>query len=130
MAAEAGQLQLNAFEPIIARSLFDSVGQLTAACGVLATRCVRGITPNIATMAGHVDVSIGLATALNPFLGYAKASEIAREALATDRGVADIALERGYLSEAQLRHLLAPERLANLSLEANPDVGDLAVNST
>jgi aspartate ammonia-lyase len=130
MAAEAGQLQLNAFEPIIARSLFDSVGQLTAACNVLATRCVCGITPNVATMAEHVHDSIGLATALNPYLGYANASEIAREALATNRSVADIALERGYLSEEQLRHILAPERLANLSLDANPDVGDLAVNST
>jgi len=130
LAAEAGQLQLNAFEPIIARSLFDSVGQLTAACNVLATRCVCGITPNVATMAEHVHDSIGLATALNPYLGYANASEIAREALATNRSVADIALERGYLSEEQLRHILAPERLANLSLDANPDVGDLAVNST
>jgi aspartate ammonia-lyase len=125
MAAEAGQLQLNAFEPIIARSLFDSVGHLTAVCGVLATRCVRGITPNIATMAGHVDASIGLATALNPLLGYAKASEIAREALATDRGVADIALERGYLSEVQLRHILTPERLANLSVDADVDLPKL-----
>jgi aspartate ammonia-lyase len=129
MAAEAGQLQLNAFEPIIARSLFDSVGQLTAAFKVLATRCVQGITPNVATMAEHVHDSIGLATALNPYLGYANASEIAREALASNRSVADIALERGYLSEEQLRHILAPERLANLSLDANPDVGDLAVNS-
>jgi aspartate ammonia-lyase len=130
MAAEAGQLQLNAFEPIIARSLFDSVGQLTAACRVLATRCIHGITPNVATMAEHVHDSIGLATALNPYLGYANASEIAREALATNRSVSDIALERGYLSEEQLRHILAPERLANLSFDANPDVGDLAVNST
>ncbi|WP_081808991.1 aspartate ammonia-lyase [Mycobacterium sp. URHB0044] len=133
MAAEAGQLQLNAFEPIIARSLFDSVAQLTAASGVLATRCVNGITPNVEVMAGHVDASIGLATALNPFLGYAKSSEIAREALATDRNVADIAIERGYLSEVQLRHILTPERLANLSVEVAPDfagVGDHAVTET
>ena len=120
-------MQLNAFEPIIARSLFDSVGQRTAACNVLAARCVQGITANVATMAEHVHESIGLATALNPYLGYASASEIAREALASGRSVADIALERGYLSEEQLRHILAPERLANLSVDANPD--GLAVNS-
>ncbi|HKP40682.1 aspartate ammonia-lyase [Mycobacterium sp.] len=120
MAAEAGQLQLNAFEPIIARSLFDSVGQLTAACRTLATRCVQGITPNVDTMAAHVHDSIGLATALNPYLGYATASDIAREALASDRSVADIVLERGYVSAEQLRHILAPERLANLSTEPQP----------
>ena len=117
MAAEAGQLQLNAFEPIIAHSLFDSVEQLTAACRTLTTRCVQGITANVDIMAAHVHNSIGLATALNPYLGYAIASEIARDALLTNRSVADIALERGYLSEEQLRHILAPERLANLSVE-------------
>lgn len=115
MAAEAGQLQLNAFEPVIAHSLFDSVEQLTAACAVLTSRCVRGITPNVNVMAAHVHNSIGLATALNPYVGYAIASEIARDALLTNRSVADIALERGYLSEAELNHILAPERLANLS---------------
>jgi aspartate ammonia-lyase len=129
MAAEAGQLQLNAFEPVIARSLFDSVGQLTAACRTLATRCVQGITANVATMAGYVHNSIGLATALNPYLGYAKASDIAREALATDRSVADIVLERGYLSEEQLRHILSPERLANLTSEDLPVVNFVSQQS-
>jgi aspartate ammonia-lyase len=137
LAAEAGQLQLNAFEPIIAHSLFDSVEQLTAACHTLATRCVQGITANAEIMAGHVHNSIGLATALNPYLGYATASEIARDALLTNRSVADIVLERGYLSEEQLRHILAPERLANLSVETGPPIpvdvpggGDQAANAS
>ena len=78
---------------------------------------MRGITANVEIMAAHVHNSIGLATALNPYVGYANASEIARDALLTNRSVADIALERGYLSEEQLRHILAPERLANLSVE-------------
>jgi aspartate ammonia-lyase len=120
LAAEAGQLQLNAFEPVIAQSLFDSIAQLTAACQTLTARCVRGITANAATMAAYVHDSIGLATALNPYLGYATASDIAKEALATDRSVADIVLERGLLSDEQLRHILAPERLANLSVEPHP----------
>jgi aspartate ammonia-lyase len=124
LAAEAGQLQLNAFEPIIAHSLFDSVEQLTAACRTLATRCVQGITANVDIMAAHVHNSIGLATALNPYVGYAAASEIARDALLTNRSVADIALERGYLSEAQLQDILAPERLANLSLEPGQMPGE------
>ncbi|MCX8562845.1 aspartate ammonia-lyase [Mycolicibacterium mucogenicum] len=118
MAAEAGQLQLNAFEPIIARSLFDSIAQLTAACRTLTTRCVQGITANVATMAAHVHHSIGLATALNPYLGYAKTTDVAREALDSHRSVADIVLERGYLGEQQLRQILAPERLANLSIDS------------
>ena len=75
-------------------------------------------------MAGHVHNSIGLATALNPYVGYAVASEIARDALLTNRSVADIALERGYLSEAQLQDILAPERLANLSLEPGQMPGE------
>jgi aspartate ammonia-lyase len=124
MAAEAGQLQLNAFEPIIAHSLFDSVEQLTAACRTLATRCVQGITANVDIMAAHVHNSIGLATALNPYVGYAAASEIARDALLTNRSVADIVLERGYLSEEQLQDILAPERLANLSLEPGQMPGE------
>ena len=78
---------------------------------------MQGITPNVDIMAAQVHNSIGLATALNPYLGYAIASEIARDALLTNRSVADIVLERGYLSEEQLRHILAPERLANLSVE-------------
>ena len=69
-------------------------------------------------MAAYVHGSIGLATALNPHLGYSTASEIARHALDTGRSVADIALERGYLSEAQLQLILAPERLANLDVTA------------
>ncbi|GAS94099.1 aspartate ammonia-lyase [Mycolicibacterium canariasense] len=70
MAAEGGQLQLNAFEPIIAHSLFESLAHLTAACDTLRTRCVVGITANVARMRATVDHSIGLVTALNPYIGY------------------------------------------------------------
>ena len=128
MAAEAGQLQLNAFEPIIAHCLFDSVAQLTSACRTLNTRCVQGITANVGVMAAEVHNSIGLATALNPYLGYAIASEIAREALLTNRSVADIVLERGYLSEEQLQYLLEPERLANLAPESAAQPIDVEVD--
>ena len=93
MAAEAGQLQLNAFEPIILHSLGESITHLTAACRVLADRCVKGITANPDVTRGYVENSIGLATALNPAIGYAAATEIAKEALATGRGVAELVLE-------------------------------------
>ena len=76
-AAEAGQLQLNAFEPIIAHSLFKSVTHLRAGCLTLAERCVSGITANREHLRRGVENSIGIVTALNPYIGYANATEIA-----------------------------------------------------
>jgi aspartate ammonia-lyase len=111
MAAEAGQLQLNAFEPIIAHSLFKTLAHLAAGCRTLAERCVKGITANRERMRRSVDESIGLVTALNPAFGYARASEIAAEALATGRRVYDLVLERGWLTRAQLDELMRPEVL-------------------
>jgi aspartate ammonia-lyase len=114
MAAEAGQLQLNAFEPIILHSLSESITHLKAACLVLAERCVAGITANPDVLLGYVTNSIGLVTALNPAIGYAAATEIAKEALATGRGVAELVIEKGLLPPEQLAALLRPETLAKL----------------
>lgn len=125
MAAEAGQLQLNAFFPVLAYSVLDSVACLTAATRTLTTRCVTGIGANIEAMADQVNNSIGLATALNPHIGYAAASEIARESLHTGQSVAMITLARGYLSAEQLDELLAPERLANLAGTTAPAPVDI-----
>jgi aspartate ammonia-lyase len=111
MAAEAGQLQLNAFEPIIAHSLFKSISHLAAACRTLAERCVRGITANRERARRLLDDSTALVTALNPYVGYARASEIAREALATGRRVYDLVLERKLMSREDLDALLQPETL-------------------
>src|SRR4051812_41199829 len=86
-AAEAGQLQLNAFEPIIAHSLFKSLTHLQAGCETLAARCVRGITANREHLRAQVEHSIGLVTALTPYIGYAQASAIAQEALASGASV-------------------------------------------
>ncbi|WP_367274276.1 aspartate ammonia-lyase [Acidocella sp.] len=113
MAAEGGQLQLNAFEPVIARSLLDSLLTLSAACRTLATRCVDGITAHEPVMAQRVRESIGLATALNPFIGYQAATKIAKEALATNRNIAEVTLEGGFLTAAELSEILTPERLLN-----------------
>ena len=115
MAAEAGQLQLNAFEPIIVHSLHKSISHLEAACRTLTARCIRGITANTEHLRLTVEQSIGLVTALNPHLGYATATAIAQEALATGKGVAELVLEHGLLTADQLQELLSPERLANLS---------------
>ena len=81
-AAEAGQLQLNAFEPIIAHSLFKSINHLSAACTTLADRCIAGITANREHLRASVERSIGIVTALNPYIGYENATRIAQEALA------------------------------------------------
>lgn len=111
MAAEAGQLQLNVMEPIIAFSLFSSINHLRQGCIVLSERTVKGITANRARARDLVESSIGLVTALNPFIGYEKSSEVAKEALNTGRKVYDIVLEKGYLTRDQLDHILKPENM-------------------
>ncbi len=111
MAAGAGQLELNAFEPVIAFNLFRSLDMLGRACRTLAQRCVQGITANAEHCRRMVEHSIGLVTALNPILGYERSAEIAKEALATGRGVTAIVLEKGYLSREELDDLLSPENM-------------------
>jgi aspartate ammonia-lyase len=110
-AAEAGQLQLNAFEPIIAYSLFKSVAHLTNGCTVLAERCVDGITANRERLRSIVENSIGIVTALNPYIGYTAATEVAQEALVTGKSVYELVLEKRLLTEAELKHILQPAML-------------------
>src|SRR6266403_4365345 len=110
-AAEAGQLQLNAFEPIIAHSLFKSVNHLTNGCLTLAERCVKGITANRERLRASVENSIGVVTALNPYIGYANATEVAQQALVTGRSVYDLVLEKKLLSKEKLDEILQPEVL-------------------
>ncbi len=110
-AAEAGQLQLNAFLPIVAHSIFKSLTHLRNGCLVLAERCVRGITANRERLAEHMNRSIGIVTALNPHIGYANATEIAQEALRTGRSVYDLVLEKKLLTKEQLHEILRPEAL-------------------
>ncbi len=110
-AAEAGQLQLNAFEPIIAHNLLNSLIYLRQGCLTLAERCVRGITANRERLDDIVNHSIGIVTALNPFIGYENASIVAKEAYATGKGVAEIVLSKGLLTREQLDEILRPENL-------------------
>lgn len=111
MAAEAGQLELNAFEPVIAFNLFRCMDMLGRACRTLTQRCITGITANREHCRQSVENSIGLVTALNPLLGYERSAEIAKEALMSGRSVVDIVLEKGYLSEAELAEALLPENM-------------------
>jgi len=111
MASEAGQLQLNAFEPIIAWSLAKSISHLEAACATLTHNCVKGITANRERLMDTVKRSAGLATALNPVIGYEAATRIAREAMRTGRPVAELVLEAGLLDAETLAQVLKPEVL-------------------
>ena len=113
MAAEGGQLQLNAFEPIIAHSLFASLDHLAAAATVLAERCIDGITANRELLRERVANSIGLVTALSPRIGYENATDVAQEALLSGRGVAEIVEYRGLLTRAQIDELLSPAAIVN-----------------
>ena len=110
-AAEGGQMQLNAFEPIIAHSLFDSLIYLRQGCLTLSERCVKGITANREHLADLVNRSIGIVTALNPIIGYENATAVAKEAHATGKGVAEIVLAKGLLTKEQLDDILRPEVL-------------------
>lgn len=110
-AAEAGQLQLNAFEPIIAHSIFKSVSHLRNGCLTLAERCVKGITANVDHLRASVENSIGIVTALNPYIGYANATAVAQEAHATGGSVYAIVLRKELMSKQQLDDVLRPETL-------------------
>src|SRR5690606_23085720 len=107
LAAEAGQLQLNVFEPIIAFRLLRSIDSLRRSCEVLRTRCVEGITANEDRMRWFVENSIGVVTALVPIIGYEAATEVARTALATGGSVVDTVLERKLMTREQLEEVLA-----------------------
>jgi aspartate ammonia-lyase len=111
MAAEAGQLQLNAFEPIIAYRLLRSIDGLRNACVVLRTRCVVGITANPDQLRRFVEHSIGIVTALVPTLGYATATLVAKEALESGRGVYDVVVEKKLMSKEQLDQILNPRSM-------------------
>jgi aspartate ammonia-lyase len=113
LAAEAGQLELNVMEPIIAYNLFQSIDMLGRACRVLAEKCVQGITANREHCRALVERSIGLATALNPVLGYEKASDVAKEALETGKSVYEVVLTRGLLTKDEMENLLRPENMTS-----------------
>jgi aspartate ammonia-lyase len=111
LAAEAGQLQLNAFEPLIAHDLLTSVELLVNAAETFRSRCVEGIEARPEACARHLEASVGIATALVPILGYETAARIAKQALATGKTVRELARAEGLAPE-QISELLSPNRLA------------------
>lgn len=111
LGAEAGQLELNVMEPVISQSIFESIAMLANGMSVLKFKCVDGITANEERCNELVKNSIGLITALNPVLGYETSTQIAKEALESNRGVYELVLEKGLISEDELEKLLAPENM-------------------
>lgn len=111
MAGESGQLQLNAFEPVIAHKLLESVTHLTAAVETLTARCVRGITADVDRMRATVERSVGLVTALNPHIGYEAATALAARALTSDSTIPELAVEAGLLTADEIGRILAPDSL-------------------
>ncbi|MFD4420454.1 aspartate ammonia-lyase [Agromyces sp. NPDC058484] len=114
MAAESGQLQLNAFEPVIAHSLLQSITWMRQACWTLRVNCVDGITANTERLDAMVSSSVGVITALIPFIGYAEASNLAKQALATGRPVADLVVEGGLMTRADVEGHLSPSHLSGI----------------
>lgn len=114
MAAEAGQLQLNAFEPVIAHSLLQSLAWMTQAFWTLRVNCVDGITANEDRLAQMVASSVGVITALIPFIGYSEAATIAKLALANGTPVADLVVEAGLMSREEVMKQLSPSKLSGI----------------
>ena len=111
MAAEAGQLELNVMEPIIAHTLFLAVERLGIGCRTLGEKCVEGITANRERCLELVINSIGIVTNLVPVIGYEKSAAIAKEALDTNKSVSEVALAHGVMTAEQLEKLLSPENM-------------------
>jgi aspartate ammonia-lyase len=112
LAAEAGQLQLNVMEPIIAYSILESQTMFRNAASTLRRFCVEGITANVDVCRRYVERSIGVVTALNPLLGYEKTTELAAEALKTGKGIVELIREKKLLTEEQISKMLNPQTMA------------------
>ena len=111
MAAEAGQLELNAFEPVLFHHLFESIDTLKEAAATLTKHCITGITANKGQCEEYIEKSVGISTALCPYIGYAKSAEIAKKSLKTGVPVKELVLEEGLLQEEELKEILKPEKM-------------------
>ena len=114
MAVESGQLQLNAFEPVIAHSIFQSITWMRQGMWTLRVNCVDAITANRERLGAMVGASVGVITALTPFIGYAAAAALAKTALLTGHNVADLVVEGGLMSREEVTKQLSPARLSGL----------------
>jgi aspartate ammonia-lyase len=115
VAAHSGQLQLNAYEPLAGVSILESQHLLYTTSQTFRTKCVDGIGVNEQVLARYMETTVGIVTALNPVLGYEKATELANEAYRSGKGILEIIREKKLLTEAQIAELLDPAKLTNLN---------------
>ena len=124
MAAEAGQLELNAFEPIIFYCLFQSIDTLGYAVQTFVDNCVTGITANETRCRYFVENSVGIITAICPYVGYQKAAEIAKEAIKTGESVKKLIIEQGILTEEQMDEILDPVQMTEPGISGKEHLTD------
>jgi aspartate ammonia-lyase len=117
LAAHSGQLQLNAYEPLEALAIMESQHLLYTTSSTFRTKCVDGITVNEKVLEDYLVKTVGIVTALNPVIGYEKASELAKEAYTSGKGLLEIIREKKILTEAQIKDLLDPIKLTGLDPE-------------
>jgi aspartate ammonia-lyase len=108
IASHSGLLQLNAYEPVVAVAIFESQALFYKSVPLFRKNCIDGITPNEKITKNHIERSVGIVTALNPVLGYEKTTELAKEALATDKGILQLIREKKLLTEDQIKKVLDP----------------------
>jgi len=111
LAVQAGQLELNVMMPTMAHSVLTSITIMTNMLRQLTEFCIKGVTANEKRCEFYAQSTVSLATALNPYIGYAKAAEIAKESVATGKTIIEIARSKGYLSEEQIKEILDPVRM-------------------
>ena len=111
MAGQAGQLELNVMMPIIAHNLFETMQVLIGAIGAFTDRCVTGVQANPEKAEGWLAKNAILVTALNPVIGYLKGAEVAKEAMAANRTIKDVVVEKGYLTEEEAGRILDARKM-------------------
>lgn len=121
MAAEAGQMELNAFEPVLFYKLFESVECLEGAVSTFVDNCVTGITANREICRRHLEESVGTVTALCPYIGYVKSAQLAKESLKSGVPVMKLAAQKGYLSEEKLKDILNPASMTGPALTVHTE---------
>jgi aspartate ammonia-lyase len=114
LAANHGQLQLNAYEPLAGLAVIESQSLLYRTSNLFRTKCVDGITVNEKTLKHYMETTVGIVTALNPVLGYEKATELASEAYKSGKGIIEIIREKKILTDQQIQELLDPAKLTGL----------------
>jgi aspartate ammonia-lyase len=120
LAAHSGQLQLNAYEPLAGLAVLESQALLYNMSGLFRTKCIDGITTNERVLSRYMETTVGIVTALNPVVGYEKATELANEAYKSGKGILEIIREKKVLTEAQIKELLDPVKLTGLDKSKYP----------